>query len=332
MGAVDDPNPPDSLGIPWSNSPLFEQQIARTVATDEQRDLARSFHRDGYVVLENCVDSDLCDRIVADSQSFYDPRADYPDLPPQVVRLLKQGLEQAHSCRVQDAWWVSEAVKELACDASILELLAFLYQRDPIPFQTLNFPVGSEQEAHSDTIHFDSIPSMFMCGVWVALEDVGPDDGPVFYYPRSHRLPVVRMDDLGRFVKREGQEDVAAGENYDRYLEYIRAIECGLDQPPESLEVNKGTALIWSANLLHGGSRINSPGNSRHSQVTHYFFERCAYVSPILSNARIGEYHVRPVWDILREKVHPQIIAGQQVDVVSAADGLSRFAVRQTSC
>ena len=80
------------IGIPWSNSPVFEQQLARVPATQGQRALARSFHRDGYLVLEDWVAPELCDRIVADSEGFYDPRAEYPDLPPQVVTLLKQGL------------------------------------------------------------------------------------------------------------------------------------------------------------------------------------------------------------------------------------------------
>lgn len=313
------------IGIPWSNSPVFERQLARVPATQGQRALARSFHRDGYLVLEDWVAPELCDRIVADSEGFYDPRAEYPDLPPQVVTLLKQGLEQAHSCRVQDAWWVSEAVKALACAPRILELLQFLYQRAPIPFQTLSFPVGSEQATHADTIHFDSIPSMFMCGVWVALQDVGPDDGPVFYHPGSHKLPVVRMEQLGRLVQRDGNGGVASGDNYDRYLEYVRLVEQSLGAPARRLEVKKGTVLIWSANLLHGGSCIDAPGNSRHSQVTHYFFEGCAYVSPILSNMEVGEYFVRPVWDILREKVHGQTIAGAAMDFDPGVGALSRF-------
>ena len=28
-----------------------------------------------------------------------------------------------------------------------------------------------------------------MCGVWVALEDITEDNGPLHYYPGSHRLP-----------------------------------------------------------------------------------------------------------------------------------------------
>lgn len=35
-----------------------------------------------------------------------------------------------------------------------------------------------------------------MCGVWVALEDVGPDQGPLVYYPGSHRWPIYGNDQI----------------------------------------------------------------------------------------------------------------------------------------
>jgi hypothetical protein len=44
-----------------------------------------------------------------------------------------------------------------------------------------------------------------------------------------------------------------------------------------------GEALIWSANLLHGGSAVLDPSLTRWSQVTHYFFEGCRHYTPMLS-------------------------------------------------
>src|SRR5215207_9806689 len=79
----------------------------------------------------------------------------------------------------------------------MLGALQELYQRKPLPFQTLNFPVGTEQQPHSDTIHFNSIPAGFMCGVWIALEDMDENNGTLIFYPQSHKLPEATMRDAG---------------------------------------------------------------------------------------------------------------------------------------
>lgn len=59
----------------------------------------------------------------------------------------------------------------------------------------LNFPRGSQQETRSDTYFFNSIPSGFMCGVWVALENIHPDSGPLLYSPgRSSSAGITNAD------------------------------------------------------------------------------------------------------------------------------------------
>ena len=93
------------------------------------------------------------------------------------------------------------AVRRLATAPRILELLC---GRGPIPFQTLNFWRGSQQATHSDAYHFHSLPTHFVAGVWVAFEDVDDGNGPLHYYPGSHRLPDYDFlddeDDLKPFV------------------------------------------------------------------------------------------------------------------------------------
>ena len=74
--------------------------------------------------------------------------------------------------RIQDAWLGSRNVRAIARAPRVLSILRGLYDRKPRPFQTLNFRVGTEQAPHSDTLHFNSKPSGYMCGVWVALEDI----------------------------------------------------------------------------------------------------------------------------------------------------------------
>ena len=64
------------------------------------------------------------------------------------------------------------------------------------------------------------------------------------------------------------------------------------------LNIKKGQAIIWASNLLHGGEKILRPGASRHSQVTHYFFDDCVYYSPRLSDVAINKIYLTELWDI----------------------------------
>jgi ectoine hydroxylase-related dioxygenase (phytanoyl-CoA dioxygenase family) len=168
----------------------------------------------------------------------------------------------------------------------VLKALEQLYYRKPLPFQTLNFPIGTEQKVHSDDIHFSCDPPTYMCGVWVALEDIDMQNGPLVYYPGSHRSPVVRM------------EQIAPGpgpQYYSLYEDYIAEYVAKNELKPHYAILPKGHALIWASNLLHGGSVHRDKGRTRHSQVTHYFFEGCQYFTPLCSYG--GYRHLRkPDW------------------------------------
>ena len=59
--------------------------------------------------------------------------------------------------------------------------------------------------------------------------------------------------------------------------------------------LKKGQALVWASNLLHGGAHQQDRERSRHSQVTHVFFEGCRYYTPMRSDSE--RIHWRdPVW------------------------------------
>lgn len=108
----------------------------------------------------------------------------------------------------------------MAVNQIILDKPEQLYGRAAIPFQTLNFPVGTQQLTHSDTIHFHSFPQRFMAGVWVALEDITLENGPLHYYPGSHRLPVLDPPDVGVTEPAEGYSSGA----YEIYEQSIQEL------------------------------------------------------------------------------------------------------------
>ena len=142
--------------------------------------------------------------------------------------------------RVQDAWKMVDESRQLATDSRATAALAELYGRQALPFQTLNFPMGTSQMAHSDTIHFSTIPAGYMAGIWVALEDIDRDNGPLVYYPGSHKLPYYSMQDLG----------LEPGyENYHLYEQRIQELVAEQGFEAEYGTASKGEAIIWHANL-----------------------------------------------------------------------------------
>jgi hypothetical protein len=52
---------------------------------------------------------------------------------------------------------------------------------------------------------------------------------------------------------------------------------------------------VWAENLLHGGAEQRDRERTRHSQVTHVFFEGCKYYTPMLSEGEEIRWR-NPAW------------------------------------
>ena len=237
------------------------------------------FEREGYLVFDPELDTKTFDLIIADLANKYTDQG-----PPIDVAYRDNN-------RIQDAWRINPHVKAIARAPKTLAILEELYGRQPLPFQTLNFPKGTQQPPHADAIHFNSMPATFMCGVWVALEDIDMENGPLVYYPGSHKYREVTLDDLApkesaankliaRFTRRK---PITTEVSYTRYVSELIERE---KLEPRFGTLRKGQALIWSSNILHGGWIQKDMTRSRHSQVTHYFFAGCKYYTPILTRGQ----------------------------------------------
>ncbi len=249
---------------PWVETEDVEPYLDAVGANEAQRRFVTDLHRDGVAVIDLGPEGlALCDRAVADTDKYF-----------------VGGVRRA-----QDAWRRSAAVRALSNLPIIEEMLALAYGRRPFPFQTLNFLLGSEQNAHADAVHFHSEPQRFMCGVWFALEDVHPDAGPLFYHPGSHKRPVFGMREAG-VVDRAPQPG-----DYEAFYEPAFARQ--LETQPSLALLKKGQALVWTANVAHGGTAITREGATRRSLVTHYYFEDCLYYTPMYSSPEEGQYFLR---------------------------------------
>lgn len=214
-----------------------------------------SFARDGFLLWTPRI-PDL-DRLAAAVAAL-----PYPTPPAEV--------------RLQDAWRDSQAVRTLATLPDVLAMLRGLLGRRAVPFQTLCFPVGTNQRAHSDTIHFDTAPPDRMCGVWLALEDTDAANGPLTVWPGSHRLPRLRPAALGL---RPTYDD------HPRYEDAKAAQLAAAGIAVRALHLRRGQAVVWHAHLAHGGAAVTDPARTRLSQATHYVTPPCEVWQPMLSPA-----------------------------------------------
>ena len=291
------------MNVPWVESPFFQREMATRapLLTTEQQELARLFHDQGFVTVSQAVPVELCDRVL------------------QQVEPLFHDQTAISKRRVKNAWRKgADTVRELAVYAPVQELLHMLYERRPIPFQTINFKWGTEQRGHSDSVHFSCLPARFMCGVWVALEDVDDSNGPLFYYPGSHRLPEFTGYDLGYSV-----EDYS----YPEYEEFQHQLMNELGIEPLEFHAAKGDVLIWSSNVIHGGAPVRRKGSTRWSQVTHYFFDGCIYYQPHTSEIPTGELRLLDVVDLNTLQPVPPTYNGRGVVVRTKAHGRSRISL-----
>ncbi len=287
-------------GLPLIESPLFPALKASLGFTEEEQRIGNDLHENGYAVLDFPdpeIDARI-DRIKAAlgpsyGIDFSDPESD-----------KTSGLR-----RIQDAWTFDEDVRAIAANSVIIELLGKLWGRGAFPFQTLNFSVGTQQDGHTDSVHFSSLPERFMCGVWLAMEDIGPDAGPLFYYPGSHRWPIVTNALIGR--RGHGTE---LGSAQDPYGSAWQAMVEVSGARTATFHALKGQALIWCANLLHGGSPQHDPRLTRWSQVTHYYFDDCIYYTPAFSDEALGRLQLRELVSVADGQPRPNSYLGEVVE------------------
>jgi hypothetical protein len=165
-----------------------------------------------------------------------------------------------HSAYIRDHFFKHSELKRI---------LSFLMGKKILPFHTIHFEQGSEQRAHSDSIHMTTEPEGYLIAAWTALESTDKANGPLFYFPGSHTLPYITCQDYD-----SGNSRWLIGEqSYKRYEDKIEELIKEYDFKPVYFHGNPGDVFIWHANLLHGGAPIDDPSRTRKSMVAHYFCE-----------------------------------------------------------
>ena len=152
-----------------------------------------------------------------------------------------------------------------------MKVLRLLLNKKVDLFQSINFLEGSQQRTHSDSIHMSTFPYGNLIAVWVALEDITLESGPLHYYPGSHKLPYV----MNREFDNVGTKFKLGNKTYVDYEDHIEKVVEENRFEKQVFNAKKGDVLIWHANLLHGGEPVLDKKSSRKSMVFHYYSEEC---------------------------------------------------------
>ena len=207
----------------------------------------------GYLVAEGLIDPEKVSQLNSD----FDALRDSGEI---------KARERAQANRFMNAHRNSDVAREIVSDPRMLEILDLILGRPARLFQTIGFIRGSQQLAHSDAFHMMTEPPGFLVGVWVALEEIDEECGPVFYLPGSHRLPYVMSEDL-ELPRRSPLLTVKKGPAYTRAMVEMTK-RSGAE--PSHFTAKPGDVLFWHHNLMHGGSAIRRQGSTRRSLVAHY--------------------------------------------------------------
>jgi ectoine hydroxylase len=211
----------------------------------------KNWSRDGYLILEKFFDQSTCDAV-----------------NEEISKLRQSGkLHFTYGNKLMFANKKSKLIKGIAENPQLKNIMSFILDKDIVAFQTINFIHGSQQRAHSDSIHMTTYPLGYLIAAWIALEDITHENGPLFYYPGSHQLPYLLNNDFN-----EGSNFLTLGKkDYVDYEDVLEDLVKEKGYAQKEFLAKKGDVLIWHANLVHGGSPILNKDLTRKSMVVHYY-------------------------------------------------------------
>ncbi len=253
----------ESIDSLWLDRPDAEEEARRRARNlpPIYLETAREMIRDGFTVLKGAIDPARCDATVEDYVAYLDKNQRYAEKNVDALGRHK---------RFVNFHLASVPAMRIGCDKTIMALLDFLFGYRAALYTSLCFEYGTEQSLHRDSPFFHTFPRNYFFGVWIALEDIHEDSGPLMYVPGGHRF-VCDPRPIYQQVLREHSDRPSNGLLKQALRVYhgevVRmAAEVG---PIKTALLRKGDVAIWHAQLPHGGSPARNPALTRRSIVFH---------------------------------------------------------------
>lgn len=267
----------DSLPLVDKNVPLDEVLKNIEIPADTPYDLREKlefWRENGYVVLENVLPKHWLDKFwdevedTIENHDKHDVKAlvyQFNGQKPTPLKDIPKELLKGIGARINDYHNTSIGAKKIMTHRHIITFLKAALSPELTAFQSLVFKYSSQQSTHQDFPWVTSNIASHLAAAWIPCEDVHADSGPLFYYPRSHKMPKFDFGKTG--ILFHGEKSLYSPDQFSTYLDKT----CKkLNIEKKVLLIKKGDILIWHGGLAHGGSIINNPAMTRKSFVCHY--------------------------------------------------------------
>jgi phytanoyl-CoA hydroxylase len=270
--------------LPWFDRPDALDAVRRHGRSSEEATLLEKWIRDGYVIVEDCVDPADIDAMVATLDGLWDVPRPIPNLTLLGLREKLDGeqrdlahgdllaldlatrlrMRQVSDWRIHGLHYLDDHARRIFFNRKLRLLASRLFGRSARPIAAINFMTGSEQALHQDMAVFHIYPHDYLIGAWIACEDIARQGGPLVFYPGSHRTPLFPgFTDYPQTNLRTADPDLAR-----RYQEYVDGLAVRFER--REFLARKGQILLWHGMLIHGGASVTQRGTSRKSMVLHY--------------------------------------------------------------
>jgi ectoine hydroxylase-related dioxygenase (phytanoyl-CoA dioxygenase family) len=246
----------------WIDEPDAMARLASAPWPQRVKEHVGAIIQRGYTVIPGAVGRDRC---VAAIQSF----RDWCEANPAAAAERRD--EHGHYPRFVNFHAASEPVLSLFTEnAPALEVQDACFGFRTQLYTSLFYERGSAQPMHRDAPYFRTVPENFYLGMWVALEDVDMDNGPLMVHPGGHRVPFVDpVETTRRYHADPGQAPAISAELWNDYQGRVVAACQAQKLETEYLTVKAGDTVLWHPLAPHGGAEIKDLARTRFSTVFH---------------------------------------------------------------
>ncbi len=240
----------------------------RGTDNDAYLGFSRELDEAGFCVWRKLFPEPLIDSHVSGYQTF----------------VKETGCDRPHDPAAQPWHFKHHPTLELIFNDQLISFLRYRFDTPPVAGTAITSMYSFGSGPHADSTGFIVDPRGGRLRIWIALEDVHPDAGPIYFVPGSHRAITMTLEEDVlqdhpeiREVLREHSKPTtvqafnAAFEPVYRYVnERVEKSLAALDLPKIAPALKKGDAVIFDVDTIHGSVPQNRKELTRKCMMVHW--------------------------------------------------------------